>query len=279
MADKRFNNKELDFTKEDREKVFKRIRKLEEEHSVKKQVHISKIVPLTFSVLIVGLCLFLFVPSLFSIEATKEVSSTDVNETDNTVGESSALEDKYFTTLFTVKDAENRIPLNLLLSYSSETNELKVLSIPRDTYAPIFNKDGTVVYDKLTFAYTNESEGAGNVRTTVSKLFDVKIDHYAVVELETFSKLIDMVNGIEYELQEDMLVRAITQVSFEFQKGKKRLNGEEIVALMMDATVERSLGEEDLVNLLEAVINKAKNEIPKTDLKVIASNYRNQRTT
>ena len=88
---------------------------------------------------------------------------------------------------------------------------MKVVSIPRDTYAPISDKDdGTTSYDKLLFAYVNGSGGAENVRTTVSNLFDLPIDYYAVIDLETISTMIDSVNGIEYDLQEDIRVRAIS---------------------------------------------------------------------
>ncbi len=54
--------------------------------------------------------------------------------------------------------------------------------------------------------------------------------------------MIDSVNGIDYDLQEDIRVRAIFRVAFEFKKGKNRLNGEEVVSLMMDATVWKKLG-------------------------------------
>ena len=172
------------------------------------------------------------------------------------------------TTLFTVKDDNNRIPINLLLTYSKDKKMMKVLSIPRDTYAPILDKnDGTTSYDKLTFAYVYGSGGAENVRTTVSKLFDLTIDYYAVMDLETFSTMIDSVNGIDYDLQEDIRVRAISRVAFEFKKGTNRLNGEEVVALMMDATVGRSLDEEDQLNLINAVINQTINVLPQTQLK------------
>ena len=35
----------------------------------------------------------------------------------------------------------NRIPINLLLTYSKDKKMMKVLSIPRDTYAPILDNE------------------------------------------------------------------------------------------------------------------------------------------
>lgn len=272
MEDKRlevkFTNKaiqELKFTKEDRKKVFEQIHKMDEEFNPRKKwlVSISKLAPLTVSLLMVSLCIFLFIPSILQGNVINKNSGTDLNGVAGVVSQN----DKDFTALFTVKDEENRIPINLLLSYSKDKKMMKVLSIPRDTYAPIVDSDGTTSYDKMTFAYVDGSGGAESVRTTVSKLFDLSIDYNAVMDLETFSTVIDSVNGIEYDLQEDIRVRAISSVAFEFQKGTNRLNGEEVLALLMDATVGNRLDEEDLLNLIDAVINQTINVLPQTQLK------------
>ncbi|WP_438318076.1 LCP family protein [Sporosarcina sp. FA9] len=285
MEDKRLRDKiyntsdqELRFTKEDRNKVFKQVHKMGEEFNPKNKwlVSIAKLAPLTVFLLMVSLCIILFVPSILQGNIINKSSLTDI---DGVVSEKNATDlqevvsqsDKDFTALFTVKDEENRVPVNLLLTYSKDKKMMKVLSIPRDTYAPIVDKEGTTSYDKMTFAYVYGSGGAESVRTTVSKLFDLPIDYYAVMDLETFSSIIDSVNGIDYDLREDIRVRAISRVSFEFPKGANHLNGEEVLALLMDATVGNSLDEEDLLNLISAVINKITNEVPQTQLNEFTS--------
>jgi polyisoprenyl-teichoic acid--peptidoglycan teichoic acid transferase len=256
------SNQELTFTKEDRDEVFEQLHKMEKNKIHKKSlVFISKkFAPLTASLFAVGLCLFFFIPMIFQGNVNNENNGTDSN---GVVSQ----EDEYNTTLFMVKDENNRIPINLLLTYNKDKKMMKVLSIPRDTYAPILDNDGTTSYDKLTFAYVNGFGGAENVRTTVSKLFDLTIDYYAVMDLETLSTMIDSVNGIDYNLHEDIRVRAISRVAFEFKKGTNRLNGEEVVALMMDATLGKSLDEVDQLNLINAVINQTINVLPQTQLK------------
>jgi len=273
MEDKRLRDKfynmseqELRFTKEDRNEVFERIHKLEKNNNTQKKSLVSsskKFAPLAVSLLVVGLCIFLFMPSILS-GSFNEKSNTNV------ASEPEVKKAEFLTTLITVKSKEmdNRIYLNLLLTYSKDKKMMKFLSIPQNTYAPLAdNHDGTTLYDKLLFAYS--FGGAENVRTTVSKLLDLPIDYYAVIDLETISKVIDSVNGIDYDLPEDIRVRAITRVAFDFEKGLHRLNGEEIVALMMAATVGEGNGldEENLLNILNAVMNKTENEIPPTQLK------------
>ncbi|MCH7323920.1 LCP family protein [Solibacillus sp. MA9] len=272
MEDKRLRDKfyntsdqELQFTKEDRHKVFEQLRELDANPQLKKKsiVSFKKFAPLIVSLLAVGLCMFLYLPSILPGNFNEESNTTVVN--DPVVKEAG-----YYTTLITVKSKEmdDRIYLNLLLTYSKDKKIMKVASLPNASYVPVAdNDDGTTVYDKLLFAYN--FGGAENVRTTVSRFLDLPIDYYAVIDLETFSTLIDSVNGIDYDLPEDMRVRAVSQVAFDFEKGQHRLNGEEVVALMMAATVKEGVGldEEDLLNLMNAVMNKTKSQIPPTQLK------------
>ncbi|MGE7114508.1 LCP family protein [Lysinibacillus sp. NPDC047702] len=273
MEDKRLRDKlnkmseqELKFTKEDRTEVFERIHKLEKNNNTQKKSLVSsskKFAPLTVSLLVVGLCIFLFMPSILT-GSFNEKSNTNV------ASEPEVKKAEFLTTLITVKSKEmdNRIYLNLLLTYNKDKKMMKVVSLPMDTYVQVAdNNDGTPLYDKLLFAYS--FGGTKNVRTAVSKLLDLPIDYYAVIDLETISTLIDSVNGIDYDLPEDIRVRAISQVAFDFEKGSHRFNGEEIVSLMMAATVGEgiSLDEEDLLNLMNAILNKTENEIPPTQLK------------
>ncbi|KGR77945.1 LCP family protein [Ureibacillus sinduriensis] len=280
MVDKRlkkaFSNvsdRELQFTKENRDRVFEQIHKIDESIDTQKKslISVKKLAPVTVSLLVLGLCLFLFIPSLLSGGLTRESGSSDFNKGPSTSVASDSIieEDDFFTTLITVKskEMENRIYVNLLLTYNKDKKMMKVVSLPYDTYVPVAeNEDGTTLYDKLLLAYN--FGGAENVSIAVSKLLDMPIDYYAVVDLDTISTLINSMNGIEYNLQEDTRLRAITQVAVEFEKGTHHLNGEEFIALLMNATEGNNfLGEEDLVNLLNTVLNKLEDEIPPTQLK------------
>ena len=277
MEDKRLkeafsnaNNQELQFTKEDRHKVFEQIRKIDEVPQTKKKslVFVKKLVPVTVSLLVVGLCLFLFMPSILPGGFTKDSSSSDLESNTSVLIDSQEEVAEYYTTLITVKSKEmdNRVYVNLLLTYNKDKKMMKVVSLPYDTYVPVAdNNDGTTVHDILLFAY--HFGGAENVKASVSKLLDLPIDYYAVVDLETISTFIDSLNGIEYELQEDVRIRAITQVAFAFEKGIHHFNGEEVVALLMAATEGTNLNDDDLVNLMHAVMNKTEAEMPQTQLK------------
>jgi len=283
MEDKRLKDtfshaseQELQFSKEDREKVFIQIRQqIEGTHRNKKNfIFINKLVPVGVSFLAVALCLFLFMPSFLPGNGATDLNSMNMNKESNVSSANSlAVEEaKFFTTLITVKSKEmdNRIYLNLLLTYNKHKKIVNVVSFPTNTYVPIAkNNDGSTLNDKLLFAY--QFGGAENVKTAVSNLIDLPIDFYAVIDLETISTLIDSINGIEYELQEDVQIRAITQVAFEFEKGRHHFNGEEIVSLLMAATDGHRLDEENLVNLMHAVVNKTEDEVSQQQLKQLFS--------
>lgn len=280
MEDKRFKNifsnisdKELQFTNENRQKVFEQINEQNRGFHITKKSNnvLQKYLPTAVTLILISLCLFVFIPSLLSGNLNKESSGIDLNKESNTIAASNPVgeEDKISTTLITVKSKEmdDRVYLNLLLTYNKDKKLMKVVTLPALTYAPVStNSDGNMFYEKLMFAY--QFGGADNVKTVVSKLLDLPIDYYAVVDLETFSRLIDSVNGIDYDLQEDIRIRAITQVAFDFEKGTHRLNGEEVVALMKYISEEfDSLDEEHLVDLMNAVMTKIENEIPSSQLK------------
>ena len=256
------SDQELRFTEEDRNEVFERIHKLDTTYEKKTSLIAKRIAPLTASLVVAGLCMFLFAPSILPGNNVNE----GITSTDNASG-LVVQENEVLTTLVTVKDDNNRIPINLLLTYHKEKNILKVLSIPRDTHAPILGTEKTTPYDKLSHAYVNGSGGAEDVRAALSSLFDLPIDYHAVIELETLSTMVDSVNGIEYDLREDIRVRAISKVAFDFQKGTHRLNGEEFVALLMDATVGNALAEEEQLTLINAFINQTMKGLPAAQLK------------
>ncbi len=270
MEDKRLEklfshslDQKLQFTKQDRQSVLEQLRELEEAPKLERKLHISikKFAPMTVSFMFVALCFILFMPSILQ---GKPMDKPNVNGAN---GIEVVKEADIVTTLITVKSEvmDNRIPLNLLLTYNKEKKSINVLSLPSETYTQLaVNNDGVAFYDKLLFAY--QYGGAENVNTAVSHLLDLPIDNYVVMDLDTVSSLIEALNGINIELEDDIRIRAVTQVAFELQKGMNRLNGEQVVSLMMAATTEMNLEEEQLLPIMKAVMNKIENEMTTSQL-------------
>ncbi|MER2107333.1 MAG: LCP family protein [Solibacillus sp.] len=267
------SEQQLSFTKEDRQNVFEQIRKLDD--AIPKKVYTvpKKMVPLTVSLFVVGLCLFLFLPSMLQGDGHEGANPNELTKEPLIPAAKPVVEeDGFVTSLITVKSEEmdNGVYLNLLFTYNQAKKAMKVISLSHLTYAPVAeNRDGTTLYDKLLVAY--RFGGAENVKATVSKLVDLPIDYYAVIDLKTFSELIDSVGGIEYDVQQDIRARAITQVAFDFEQGTHRFSGEEVVALMMATAEGNQLDENDLLNLINRIVTQVESEISSTQLKQLFS--------
>jgi len=141
------------------------------------------------------------------------------------------------------------------------THEMNMVSIPRDTYVPIINKEGTTLrYDRINSAYAVGEESA--MVKTVEEWLDVPIHYYATFNFAAFLDIIDELGGIELdvpvaisEMNSDDQMGAIT-----LEKGRQTLNGEEALALARTRKIDNDVkrGERQQL-IIEAIIKKALN--------------------
>ncbi|WP_432717527.1 LCP family protein [Staphylococcus equorum] len=111
----------------------------------------------------------------------------------------------------------------VLLSINSKEKETEMISVPRDTHAEIVGKD---TEEKINHAYAYG--GPDMAVKSVEKLMDVPIDHYASINMDGVSRLIDEINGVDVVSNSDFKVR-----DYVFEKGKKlHMNGDEALAFM-----------------------------------------------
>lgn len=85
----------------------------------------------------------------------------------------------------------------IMLSIDNRHKKLKLTSFQRDTYVYIPGYG----YNKLNSAYTE-----GGAQLTIQAIeanFGVKVDRYAVVDFDSFKKIIDTLGGIDIELTQD----------------------------------------------------------------------------
>lgn len=241
MKDKQHSKEDLQFTKEHRQQVFERLHQMKEPKraSIVKQ----KFMPVTVSLAILGICVLLFMPA--------KISEPRTNNDIQTAG--FVAQQPLTTTLVTVKSKamEDRVYLNILLTYNKDRKLLKAVSLPSDTYASVEPNIDNGGYYKLLAAY--QFGGSENVRDTVSKLLNTPIEQYAVIDIEA---LAEMLPSIEYELSESVRVRGVTEQALQFEQGKQQLNAEQVVALLMAATEGNTLPEQHFTKLLQAVIEQ-----------------------
>jgi len=117
----------------------------------------------------------------------------------------------------------------LLMRFNPNTDDLSILSIPRDT--PV-NLPG---YGRVKINTANQRGGAALSAEAISDLLaDVPIDRYVRVNVQGVEKLIDALGGVEFYVPKDMKYRDDSQhLYIDIKKGKQRLDGETAVDFML----------------------------------------------
>ncbi|PTF10172.1 LytR family transcriptional regulator [Staphylococcus equorum] len=111
----------------------------------------------------------------------------------------------------------------VLLSINPEDKKTEMISVPRDTHAEIVGKD---TEEKINHAYAYG--GPDMAVKSVEKLMDVPIDHYASIDMDGVSTLIDEINGVDVVSNGDF-----TKSNYTFEKGEKyHMDGKEALAFM-----------------------------------------------
>lgn len=86
---------------------------------------------------------------------------------------------------------QGRTDTMMLLTVNPNTDKTSIVSIPRDTYTEIIGRGHK---DKINHAYA--FGGTSMAVNTVQNLFDVPVDYYVSVNMESMQQIIDSVSGI-----------------------------------------------------------------------------------
>jgi LCP family protein required for cell wall assembly len=122
---------------------------------------------------------------------------------------------------------KGRTDAMVVISLDKKTNEMNLLSIPRDSYVELVGKGK---YDKITHAYAYG--GAEMATKTVEGMLGIKIDHYVVFNFTSFMKIVDALGGVTVDVPYDFTEQNSegVQNAIKLSKGEHVLNGEEALA-------------------------------------------------
>lgn len=191
-----------------------------------------------------------------------------------------------------VRDSEHggqRSDSIVLLSINPKDKKTEMISVSHDTHAEIVGKD---TEEKINHAYAYV--GPDMAVKSVQKLMDVPIDHYAAINMDGVSTLIDEVNGIEVVSKANFNVRDYT-----FENGKKyHMDGKEVLEFMrsrkeacaggdegrqarqqlvIEAVAKKSMNPSSIPkinSIFNAVEDNVKTDLSLTDLNDILSDYK-----
>ena len=109
----------------------------------------------------------------------------------------------------------------MIAHYNQTTNEVKVVSIMRDTYVDIPNHGKQKINNAFSIG------GPELVRKTIKLNFDVDVQYFAIVDFSGFSKIVDVIapDGIEVDIPHAMS----HGIGMTLQPGKQVLHGEQLL--------------------------------------------------
>lgn len=108
----------------------------------------------------------------------------------------------------------------MVLSLDPKDNEMKIISIPRDTRTLIVGKG---YKDKINHAYA--FGGVDMSVATVEHLLNIELDYYVEMNMEGLSEMVDAVGGITVDNPIDWYDEGYYKKGYHYEKGKIHLNG------------------------------------------------------
>ena len=127
-------------------------------------------------------------------------------------------------------ESGDRTDTIMLLSLDRTEGQLRLLSIPRDTYAP-----GYGGY-KINAAYGAAGGGAAGMEElmgAVERTIGFAPDGYLLVDLDAFVETVDLLGGLDFNVPVDMLYDDDTQnLHIDLRAGEQHLNGEQVMGMV-----------------------------------------------
>jgi LCP family protein required for cell wall assembly len=134
-------------------------------------------------------------------------------------------------------------------SLNLKTNELSLISIPRDSYVKIA---GTNRYDKINHSYVhgyNAGKGKDKhrngidtvIRTIEDFLGGIPINYYVTVDMDAVAELVDQVGGVQFDVPHQIRTN-YGRGRLLLDKGNQLLNGKNFMLYVRDRSVGGDFG-------------------------------------
>jgi LCP family protein required for cell wall assembly len=125
------------------------------------------------------------------------------------------------------RDVSHRADSILVASTDFETKQIRLVSIPRDSWIPHY-KDGELIREADKLGHTYIEGGVQCTKETVEQLLGVPIQYYVTINFNGFKKVIDAIGGIEVDVEKRMWYEdKWGGLTIDLQPGLQHLNGEQ----------------------------------------------------
>ncbi|MDF2946577.1 MAG: cell envelope-related function transcriptional attenuator common domain protein [Bacillales bacterium] len=112
----------------------------------------------------------------------------------------------------------------MIVQYNPKTNEIRLVSIMRDSYVAIPTYKHK--YHKINTAYY--LGGPELLRKTIKQNFGIEINHYVTIDFKGFEKIVDLIapEGVQVNVTQNI----IKDMKLNLQPGVQKLHGKELLA-------------------------------------------------
>jgi polyisoprenyl-teichoic acid--peptidoglycan teichoic acid transferase len=122
-----------------------------------------------------------------------------------------------------IKHEAARADTIMVLSFNEDTEEVALISIPRDARVEIPNRG----MDKINHAMAYKGEIVLMI-STVEKLLDIPIHHYVYTNFRGFASIVNILGGVTIDVEKEMIHDDEDEpFPFRLSPGLRKLNGEE----------------------------------------------------
>ncbi|WP_426428938.1 LCP family protein [Staphylococcus equorum] len=185
---------------------------------------------------------------------------------------------------------QSRTDAMILSTFNSDKEQIRMLSIPRDTISYI-PKVG--YYDKITHAHAYGGPTAS--MDSVEATLNVPVDYYVRINMDAFVDAVDELGGIEYNVPYDISEpNTDDSGKIKVEKGHQKLNGDEALAVARtrhhDSDLKRGQRQMELIkklfakaqnagsfskldDVIEIVGNNSKHNLSYDEVKALATSY------
>ncbi|MCI2059204.1 MAG: LCP family protein [Oscillibacter sp.] len=135
-------------------------------------------------------------------------------------------QDFYTVLVYGVDDDNGGSDTNILVGFDAGSGAIHCVSIPRDSGVYVRGGDA-----KINSAYNRG--GAELLTRTISESLGIPVDYYVQVNLKGFTKLVDAVGGVDFDVPVNMdYDDPVQDLHIHFQKGTQHLNGQEALEVV-----------------------------------------------
>lgn len=190
--------------------AYERNKEREEENNMRKKKKMNKglkiflIILLVLVIIIVGLGVagYTFVNGKIGKMQKEDIDTTAVGINEETKQELKGYRNIALLGIDSRADdygLGNRSDCMMIASINQETNEIKLISVYRDTYVHV-TENGTKRLDKITHAYSYG--GAQNTLKSLNEAMDLNITEFVTVNFDAVIAAVDSLGGVYIDIDE-----------------------------------------------------------------------------